>query len=170
MSIISNTTVLSNFAVIEQLALLQSLYPTLHISTDVYTEIQAGLDEGYRFYADIETHIYPLSALGWIHLTGVTGEAELRLLGQLPRNLHSGEASCLAIARERGWVLLTDDLAARKQAARLGIRVSGSVGCLVLAVERQLCSLEQANDWLSDLRQHNYRAPVTDLTPLLAQR
>ncbi len=167
MSLISNTTVLSNFATIGQLPLLQALYPVLHISTAVYAEIQAGQDEGYAFYAGIETHIYPFSPAGWIHLTGLQEKAELQLLGQLPRSLHSGEASCLAIAGPRGWVFLTDDLAARKQAARLGIRVSGSIGCLALAVERKLCSLPQANAYLAALQEHHYYAPITDLTPLL---
>jgi predicted nucleic acid-binding protein len=167
MSIISNTTVISNFAIIEQLALLQALYDRLYISTDVHAEIQAGLDEGYRFYAGLDDVIYPMSPSGWIRLTSVTGEQELRLLGQLPRRLHSGEASCLAIAKHRDWIVLTDDLAARKEAARLGVRVSGSVGCLVLAVEQEIWSLEQANHWLNVLRKHNYRSPVTDLTPLL---
>ena len=64
-------------------------------------------------------------------------------------------------------MLLTDDLAARKEAERKGIRKSGSVGCLVLAVERGLCTLEQANCWLAGMIQHNYRSPVFDLTPLL---
>lgn len=35
-------------------------------------------------------------------------------------------------------MLLTDDRAARDEGNRLGIMVSGSVGCLVLAVERGL--------------------------------
>jgi hypothetical protein len=43
------------------------------------------------------------------------------------------------------------------------------VGCLVLAVDRGLCTLEQANLWLEDMIQHNYRSPLTDLTPLLKQ-
>jgi predicted nucleic acid-binding protein len=170
MRVISNTTVLSNFAAIGQLQLLQALYTSLHISTDVYAEMQAGLEEGYRFYAGMETDIYPLSETGWIQMTGVTGEEELRLLSELPRRLHRGEASCLAIAKHRAWILLTDDLAARNEAARLGVPVSGSIGCLVLGVERQVCSLEQANSWLTDMRQHHYWSPVTDLTPLLTHR
>ena len=58
-------------------------------------------------------------------------------------------------------------MTARREATRLGIRISGSVGCLVLAVERGLCTIEQANLWLEDMIRHNYRSPVTDLTSLL---
>jgi predicted nucleic acid-binding protein len=85
----------------------------------------------------------------------------------LPSRLHQGEAACLAIAQHRSWTLLTDDWLARREAERLGIRKSGSIGCLVLAVERGLCTLEQANSWLTEMIQHNYRSPVADLTPLL---
>jgi predicted nucleic acid-binding protein len=97
-------------------------------------------------------------------------EDELRLLDELLQSLHQGEAVCLVIAYHRGWVLLTDDLAARQEAVRLNVRKSGSVGCLVLAVERGLCTLEEANRWLARMIAQNYRSPVTDLTPLLEQR
>jgi predicted nucleic acid-binding protein len=169
MSVISNTTVVSNFAAIGQLDLMRQLYGTIYIPTAVYEEIRDGLDEGYQFYAGIDQLIYPFVEKGWIWLTGVTGEQELGLLGELPKCLHQGEAACLAIAWHRGWTLLTDDLTARKEATQRGIRKSGSIGCLVLAIERGLCTLEQANHWLRDMVRHNYRSPVTDLTPLVEQ-
>jgi len=170
MSVISNTTVLSNLAAIDQLDLLRQLYGVVYIPTEVYEEMRTGLEEGYRFYEGLDQLIYPFAENGWIRLTGVTGEPELRCMGKLPRVLHQGEAACLAIAQQRGWILLTDDLTARDEAKRLGVPKSGSVGCLVLAVERGLCDLKQANLWLAEMIQHNYRSPVTDLTPLLKQR
>jgi predicted nucleic acid-binding protein len=113
-SVIANTTVISNFASIGRLDLLRQLYGTLHISTEVYREIQVGLEEGYQ----------------------------------------------IAIAQHRGWYFLTDDLVARRQAVQLGVHVSGSVGCLVLAVERGLCPPEQANDWLQQMLQQGYWHPL----------
>lgn len=169
MSIIVNTTVLSNFAVIEQLDLLCQLYDNIHIPTKVYQEIRTGLEEGYRFYEGIEGLIYPLTERGWIHLIGASEKEELRLLDELLQPLHPGEAACLAIAYHRNWVLLTDDLAARQEAERLNIRRSGSVGCLVLAVEHDRCPLSEANRWLARMIEQSYRSPVTDLTPLLKQ-
>ena len=64
MSMISNTTVLSNFAGIDQLDLLRHLYDALYLSTKVYEEIQMGLEEGYRFYAGIDACISPLTESG----------------------------------------------------------------------------------------------------------
>ena len=167
MRVIVNTTVISNFASIGQLDVLRQLYGALAMSTEVYDEIQAGLAEGYRFYEGIEQWVEPLAEGGWIHLTSLSHEQELRYFRELPTRLHRGEMSSLAIARHRGWLLLTDDRAARTEATRLGVLVSGSLGCLVLAVERHLCSLAQANSWLQEMMRQGYRSPITDLTPLL---
>lgn len=167
MSVITNTTVLSNFASINQLDLLHRLYGTLYISTEVYEEIQVGLEEGYQFYAGIDTLIFPLAEGGWIQLTSMADAHEFRLFGTLPSRLHRGEAACLAITHHRGWLLLTDDRDACDAAIQLSIRVSGSVGSLVLAVERSLCTLQQANTWLQAMIQQGYYSPVTDLTVLL---
>ena len=169
MSIIVNTTVLSNFAAIERLDLLRQLYGTIHIPPEVYQEIRMGLEEGYRFYQGIDRFVHPFVEDGWIYLVGASAEEELHLFEDLFQRLHQGEAACLAIAHHRDWLLLTDDLAARQEAERLGVRRSGSVGCLVLAVERDLCSLEQANRLLASMIAQSYRSPVTDLTPLLRQ-
>jgi predicted nucleic acid-binding protein len=167
MSVIANTTVISNFASVNQLNLLRRLFGALYISTEVYAEIQTGLEEGYQFYAAIDHIIHPFVHDGWIRLTSMADEAEIGLYGALPARLHQGEASCLVIARHRGWILLSDDRAARDEGIRLGIVVSGSLGCLVLAVERGLCTLEQANIWLNEMIRQGYHSPVNDLTSLL---
>jgi predicted nucleic acid-binding protein len=136
----------------------------LYLPTEVLEEIRAGLQEGYRFYEGFEEQVHPLSEDAWLRLTGLSDEQELRAFGAVPQSLHGGEAACLAIALRRGWVVLTDDRAARGEAVRLGLPVSGTFGCLVLAVERSLCSVEQANDWLEAMIAVGYRSPVTGLT------
>jgi predicted nucleic acid-binding protein len=60
----------------------------------------------------------------------MTEEQELRYFHDLPSRLHRGEASSLAIARQRNWLMLTDDHDARQEAMRQGIVVSGSIWCL----------------------------------------
>ncbi len=166
MTIISNTTVLSNFASVGVLDLLRQLYQTLTIPVEVYEEIEIGLTEGYNFYEGIQQFIFPFADSGWIHLTSLN-EEELRLFGELSSRLHPGERACLAMADKRGWWLLTDDRAARREASRRNIRLSGSIGCLVLAVEREIYSLTQANEALEAMIQQGYLSPVTDLTVLL---
>jgi predicted nucleic acid-binding protein len=167
MDVIANTTVISNFACIKQLDILRQLHGTIYISVEVYEEIQTGLEEGYNFYAVLNQLIYPLTKSGWIKLTSMIDEQELYLFSEFPSRLHPGEASSLAIAHHRGWLFMTDDRAARTQAKRLNVSLSGTLGCLVLAVERHLYSLEQANYWLNQMIGQAYKSPVNDLTPLL---
>jgi predicted nucleic acid-binding protein len=167
MSVIANTTVISNFASIGQLGLLQRLFGAVYLATEVYREIEDGLDEGYQFYAPVVQLVGASSGGNWLRLTSLTGEQELLIVNHLPSGLHLGEAVSFAIAQTRGWHFLTDDLAARNYATRVGITLSGSIGCLVLAVERKLCPLTAANNLLAQMIQHGFRSPVADLAPLL---
>lgn len=167
MSIIVNTTVISTLAAIGQLDLLRRVYGMVHISSEVMEEIEAGLDEGYQFYAGIQQWVYPLVNTGWIRLSSLSGEAEIQLCARLPRQLHKGEASSLAIAQQRGWLFLTDDRRARQEARRLEVALSGTLGTLVLAVERHICSADQAESWLAEMRRNGYRSPVASLASLI---
>lgn len=167
MSVIANTTIISNFASIQKLDILQKLYNTLYISVEVYGEIQQGLEEGYQFYAPLEKQIYPFFETGWIKLTNMIDEQEFRFLNELPKRLHLGEASSLAIAYHRNWLFLTDDMAARKEAIKRNIRLSGTLGCLVLAIERKVCTLGEANSWLNQMIEQDYKSPLNDLTSLI---
>jgi predicted nucleic acid-binding protein len=166
-SVISNTTVIINFAAIGQLELLRQLFGILHLPTEVYAEIRDGQTEGYAYLNDITQLIAPLTSDGWLHLVSLHDDAELRRYAALPAGLHHGEAACLAIASQRDWLLLTDDRAARAEARRQQIRLSGSIGCLVMAAERGIISLPQANSYLAAMIAQGYHAPLTDLSSLL---
>jgi uncharacterized protein len=167
MSVISNTTVLSNFAAIDSLDRLQKLYDEIYLPTEVYKEIQRGLEEGYVFYSGIEEILRPMREDGWLRLTSLSNEREVLTFSSVPNQLHAGEASCLAIAQERNWLLLTDDKAARRYAADRSIAVSGTLGCLILGVERDLWTLEQSNRWLERIIASGFFSPVTDLSGLV---
>jgi hypothetical protein len=165
-SVITNTTVLSNFARIGELALLQRLFGQLALPTEVYAEVQAAQAEGYLFFDGIEQQIAPFVPDGWLQLVSM-GKEELRRFGALRAGLHGGERACLAVAAQRAWLLLTDDRAARAEAQRLAIAVSGSLGCLALSIERGLVAHEHANRLLAAMVAQGYHAPLTDLTVLL---
>lgn len=167
MSVITNTTVLSNFAAISQIDLLRRLFTHLYLPTEVYEEINNGLQEGYQFYTGITDMIYPFNPDGWLRLASFADDAELRELATLPTTLHAAESACLSIARHRNWLLLTDDQAARKIALQRSIALSGTIGCLVLAVERNICPLIEANTYLAQMIAAGYRSPYNHLSPLL---
>lgn len=75
--------------------------------------------------------------------------------------LHRGETDCLyAAIRNRPCIILTDDLAARTVAEKLGLEVHGTVGLIVYAVKRQWLSRHQAEDALDALH-HRSRLFIT---------
>jgi predicted nucleic acid-binding protein len=168
MSVVTNTTVVSNFARIGQLPLLRLTFGTLYLPVEVYEELRTGQEEGYDFLEGIERMVVPFAEEGWLLLTSVSGDEELRRFAELPPSLHAGERSCLAIAAERGWTVLTDDRAARTHAKRLSVPVLGTIGCLLLAIRRGFCTLEQGNTWLAEMIRQGYRSPVTDLSSWLS--
>jgi predicted nucleic acid-binding protein len=167
MKVIANTTNLSNFAAAGRLDVLRHLLGELHISTDVYAEIQDGLAEGFLFYAGLDAHIHPFAADGWLRLTSPEGDDELGLLNRFPASLHRGEASCLAIAAHRGWALLTDDARARQAAQELNVTFSGTLGLLVQAVKASVFLLDEADALLNQMIRAGYRSPFTSLAELL---
>lgn len=169
MRTISNTTVLSNFAAIDALDKLRELYEEVYLSTEVYQEIMRGLEEGYLFYSGIEKVLHPVCEGGWLRLTSLGNDKEIELFSNMPGRLHAGEASCLAIAQHRGWLLLTDDKAARRHAENRKVPVSGTLGCLVLGIERGLWKPDQANQWLEGIIATGFHSPVRDLSALVAK-
>lgn len=90
MKVIANTTVISNFASVGRLDLLQALLGEVFISSGVYDEIQDGLQEGYDFYSDLENLVYPFSEEGWLRLTSLEGEDELKMFVSHARLLRPG--------------------------------------------------------------------------------
>ena len=167
MNIISNTTVISNFASVGRLDLLHQVFDEVYLSTEVYAEIQDGLAEGHVFYADIETHIHPLTPQGWLHLVALTDENEIRLFDQLLESLHRGEASSLAIAVQRGWAFFSDDARARQIGRELQVPVSGTLGVLLQAVRKHYLPLAEANALLDQMIRAGYRSPYTSLAELI---
>jgi predicted nucleic acid-binding protein len=65
----------------------------------------------------------PIIGAGLLHRCDLEGEDELSLFVQLATTLDDGEATCLALAKQRGWTLATDDRKGRREAGSLGVPV-----------------------------------------------
>ena len=167
MPVIANTTVISNFSSVRRLEYLKLLWNQLYISNQVFDEIQNGRLQGYSFYEGIEQHISPFSQSGWLHLTALHTTDEFHTFGQLLATLHSGEASCIAIARHRQWTFLSDDKAARKASSALTIPISGTLGILLALVNRDDLTLIEADAILQQMVQAGYRSPIVSLGEIL---
>ena len=67
-------------------------------------------------------------------------------------DLEAGERAAIAVAKERGVVLLTDDLAAREAAAEVSVEVHGSVGVIALGYARGSLGRDEAESLMRALQ------------------
>jgi predicted nucleic acid-binding protein len=138
--VVANTTPLINFAEIDRLELLHSLFGELLVPVAVVAELQA------------KDPLFPKAAVAsqapFVHTRTPVNQA---LVATLRRELHAGEAECIALALEEpAALLLLDDVAARSVAEHHGLRFTGTVGCLRLAKQR--CLIPAVAPLLNELR------------------
>lgn len=79
----------------------------------------------------------------------------------------SGERSCIAIAVHRQGLFVCDDTAARKEAQKHGVPVTGTIGILVLNVRQSNLAAAEANTLLTGMISRGYRSPIARLDDLL---
>lgn len=153
--ILVNTTVLSNFAHIGRLDLLRLALPDAATTPQVLAELERGVASDHLAEGDWD----------WLEIVTLTPEEEARRK-DIRRVLGDGEASCIAVALERRGLLFTDDLDARRYAARCGISVSGTLGVLALLVRKGHISVAEAERYLEQMMQTGYRSPVKSVTEI----
>ena len=165
---IFDTTVLSNFALIGQVALLGKLYRGRAFTTlMVADEIRRGIEAGYQHLQITLEQLTTVSPTGWLQVLPLDQANEQQLHAEVSRRLDPGEASCLALAISRGLILATDDLAARRRAAERNVSLTGTLGILLRLVREKHLSLVAANRFLAEMVQQRYRSPVYELDDLI---
>ena len=86
-------------------------------------------------------------------IAAVSEEERHAVVGRLTTRIDQGETDCLALCeRHPAAIFLTDDLAARREAQRLGIAVHGSVGIVVRTFRVGLLTRSEADAALVALR------------------
>ena len=121
---VSDAGPLIHLAEIDSLELL-SAFDTLLIPETVYEEIEkGGVPDGM---ADLSYELVEAD--------------ESRVETE---ELDAGERAAIAVAEERGVVLLTDDFAAREAAFDAGVEVRGSIGIIALGYGRGLLDRDEA--------------------------
>jgi predicted nucleic acid-binding protein len=121
---VSDAGPLIHLAEIDSLELL-AMFDRLLIPETVYKEVEAGgVPDGL---ADLSYEIV---------------EANESRVGT--EELDAGERAAIAVAKERGIVLLSDDLAAREAASNVGIEVHGTIGVITLGYSRGLLDRDEA--------------------------
>ena len=121
---VSDAGPLIHLAEIDSLELLLT-FDTLLVPETVYEEVDAGgVPDGV---ADLSYELV---------------EGDESRVGT--EELDAGERAAIAVAKERGVVLLTDDLAARETASDAGVEVRGSIGVIALGYGRGLLDRDEA--------------------------
>lgn len=156
--LILNTTVPSNFALIEREDLLQRCFPNrLVTASEAMREFAMGQAKG----------LLPKRNWDWLLVETLGSDQERALFRTIAQQLGEGESACLALAFYREYKLLSDDRDAREYAQRLGVPVSGTLGILLEAVHQGVLSLPEANRLLSLMIEKGYFSPVGRLDELV---
>jgi len=158
--IVFDTCVVSNFALSGRLTLIAELYPGEASITDfVGAEIIRGIHQGYDALRAVKAAVRN-GSIREIHLSG---NEEQMLFEDLSISLGCGEASCIAIAKVRGLTFASDDRAARREAARLGISLTGTLGILKKAVALKLLSAKNADALLAKMIESGFFTAVDSI-------
>jgi uncharacterized protein len=127
MRIVSNTSPLSNLAVIGETSLLQQIYPKILIPPIVHTELIR--------LPEIQPTISALINTGW----KVQVPQNLQLLQTLNQTLDPGEAAAISLAIELDADrLLIDERLGRSIALQYNLKIRGILGIIVNAKSQEL--------------------------------
>ena len=130
MMIVSNTSPLSNLAVIGELDLLQQIYPKILVPPIVRSELMQ--------FAEIRPAIATLLTTSWLE---VQAAQDLQLIWALEQTIDPGEAAAIALATElKADRLLIDERLGRRIAMQHGLKVRGILGIIVNAKNQGLLS------------------------------
>ncbi len=158
--VVFDCCVISNFALAGALRVVEDLYPrraaiTSFVSAEVLHGIQAG-------HAELEAIVSAVRA-GRLGIADIESNEERALFESLSVSLGLGEASSLAVARFRRRRFATDDAAARSEARKLGIDLTGTIGILRKAVELRISDSRTARAYLAKMVKRGFYSPINTL-------
>ena len=127
---------------LEKLGLIDKLLPKLwdkiYITTAVVQEINDRRITDQPFFQEYQVH-------------------NKVALMSLPSSLHKGEAESIIGAKETGTnFIVLDDMKARKRASSMGIRTMGTIGVILLSIEKKIMSIEEAITNLNKLKEESF--------------
>lgn len=116
------------------LHILQQLYGTIHITSKIQKEYGKDLPDFFTIKNPKNSILYE----------------------QLRKHLDAGEASAIAVAVENtNSLLIIDELKGREEAIRRNISVTGTIGVLILAIEKNL--IVNSQDLMIEIENTNFR-------------
>jgi predicted nucleic acid-binding protein len=144
---------------VKQTDLVLQLWPDSSTTADAWREYQAGVALGY------------LPKETWTALPRVKlNDTEDKIAQKLVKILGAGERTCIAVVKNRGGLFVTDDRKARQAALEMGVKVTGTLGILVVAVERKVIPIDEANHLLAQMIKYGYRSPIVNVNSLRGKK
>jgi predicted nucleic acid-binding protein len=158
--VVFDCCVISNVALAGARDVLESLSKGRAFITDfVAAEVLRGIQAGHSRLEAIPEAVRS----GWLRETGLRSREEKRLFESRSRSLGLGEASSIAVAKSRGFVLASDDRVARAEAARLGVPLTGTLGILAKAVRTGVCDSSRADEYLARMVEAGFFSPLRSI-------
>lgn len=118
---VTNTSPLLYLHQLECIHLLGEMYGTVIVPQGVVGELEAGRAAGHD--------VPQVTDLSWATVVSSPNVALLALATDLGR----GESEAIAIAHERGGLLILDDGLARRHATLIGVEITGTLSVLLKA-------------------------------------
>lgn len=160
-----DTNVFSNFALTGNIQIIKTLYAhRLYIPTTVIAEC---VSKSMLYF-----HINQALQEGWIEeysLSLAQTPQEFLEYAKLRKSCHEGESAVLAIAKIRGFTVISDDMkAVRKFCQENNLKLRGTLGILFEAYKHQLINQSEGDKILNDMiLKNNYISPVRSMQEVI---
>ncbi len=126
--IVSDTSAISNLFVINQTAILKSLYSQIIIPEAVYFELFNFKEHDFSTFLQ--------QNVSWIEIKTVTAKKDIL---KFRSQLDLGESEAIVLAKElNADLLIIDETLGRKIAAENGIKTIGLLGILLIAKKKKI--------------------------------
>jgi len=158
--IIFDCCCLSNFALSGSLFILENLFKgSVYVTNFVSAEILRGIQQGHIDLEKVQEALMD----GWLRETVLSSQKEKSLFEKLSVSLGLGEASCIAVAKSRGFIFACDDRAAMREAGLLEVKLTGTFGILKKAVRRKTVNRNEGNLILAKMIDMGFYSPIKSL-------
>lgn len=144
MIVIADTTPLISLMKIEKLNLLKKLFDNIQIPEAVYQELIIN--------PSFENEAKEIKNCKYIQITNVVNKKAVELLHRAT-GLDTGESEAIVLVDEQqGNLLLMDEVKGRSVAKQMGIKIMGTIGILMIALEKQMITYPEIIQSIEILR------------------
>ena len=149
MIVISDTTPIITLMKLDRLELLRDIFAEITIPEAVYAELTNDL----RFLKETET----IRHADYIHVAAALDRHEVNRVMEAER-LDRGESEAILLAKRlNADILLMDEARGRSAAKSMGISITGTIGVLLSAYQRELLTKADIADCIQKLQYYHRR-------------